>query len=63
MKIAVGCSLDLNDLISSLNSLNYDDLFEFIVQLDASVEDWDFTARLIDHFYKQKQIMIKEGII
>lgn len=37
-----------------------DDAYEFVVELDAAMQDWSFTMKLHDYFVAQKAVMERE---
>lgn len=50
-KIGLTFALDIDDLIAALiQQAGPARLFEAIKEIDAAVEDWDFTLGLADHF-------------
>jgi hypothetical protein len=60
-------AIDPADVLDALIQTRDDDaLFEFIVDLDAMMVDWDFTERLYKHFkmlhkeYKDERNYLKE---
>lgn len=48
-------SLDADEIVAKLlTSLDHDKLLQIIKELDAGVQDWDFTLELADHFEQQR---------
>lgn len=42
-------------MIALVDSLSQTELYKLIVELDARVADWDFTEKLVTHFWKLHQ--------
>lgn len=54
-KIFLRADLDVDELPEMLSdSLDHDELFEFVKALDLHVADWDFTDKLIAYFDGEK---------
>ena len=55
-KININTNIDTTDLISEIvDNLNYDDVVEFIKNLDLAMESWDHTLDLYKHFKMLKK--------
>jgi hypothetical protein len=57
LTVRVNQQLDVADLVCDNEP---DALYEAIVAIDESVQDWGFTIRLADYFDKQRAIWEKE---
>ena len=48
-EVAVKSKIEIGDLVDSLrDGLPDKDLIEFILSIDSSIEDWEFTLNLLD---------------
>lgn len=60
MSIFHTVEIDLDELVDTLASeLNQDKMFQFILDLDECMQDWDFTKRLFLHF-KDEMIILQK---
>jgi hypothetical protein len=61
-QIRVVSYLDKNDIIDFLqDSMDHEEIVEWIQLLDESIADWDVTVALFRHFREQKRIFDKES--
>jgi hypothetical protein len=60
INVDIELSINVEDIISSIGEMDYDDIFEIIKKIDVTMQDWDFTERLYEHFKKLHEEYIKE---
>lgn len=61
MKILLMADTDTNDIIHILaEQLDYEDLEQFIMELDDLVADWDFTEIIYNRYKKLHEDYLKE---
>ena len=59
--INLNANINLFDILDSLSSdLDYEELLDFIKELDLKIADWDFTEQLYNYFKKQHEIFLEE---
>jgi hypothetical protein len=60
IEIDLNIPVDIEDVISSIGELDYDDIFKVIKDIDFMMQDWDFTERLYKHFKKLHEEYMEE---
>lgn len=63
MKVDLELSVNTEDLLWSLRSVDMDVLIEFVKELDRSVGDWDFTRALVHYFDDEYDRLLEERIL
>lgn len=57
----INVELDIKDLLGAIDEhLDYDQIFDFIVNLDEEICNWEFTNRLYEHFKKMHKEFLEE---
>ena len=52
--------IDTAQLIDQIRALSYDEILEFLEDLDDSIGDWDFTRAAYEYFEKQMMLLEEE---
>lgn len=61
LEISQTVTLDAEELVRSVRyDRNYEELLEFIKEIDLRVGEWDFTLKLCEHFAELKKEHEKE---